>query len=33
VDRGYTVRIAKEFGVSRDSIYRHARALNLYPKR
>lgn len=30
---GYTVQIAREFGVSRDSIYRHARALNLFAKR
>lgn len=33
VDWGYPVQIAKAFGVSRDSIYRHARALNLYLKR
>lgn len=30
---GYTGQIAKDFDVSRDSIYRHARAVNLYAKR
>jgi hypothetical protein len=30
---GNTSRIAKTYGVSRDALYRHARALDLFPKR
>ena len=30
---GYTNHIAKDYGVSRDSIYRHAHALGLFSKR
>jgi hypothetical protein len=32
-DWGNTSRIAKEYGLSRDSIYRHARALGLFAVR
>lgn len=30
---GYTYQIARDYGVSRDSIYRHAHALKLFQKR
>lgn len=33
LDWGSTSRIAREYKVSRDSIYRHAHALGLFPKR
>jgi hypothetical protein len=33
IDWGNTKRIAKAYGVSRDSIYRHAHARGLFPKR
>ncbi len=33
LDWGSTSRIAHDYGVSRDSIYRHAHALGLFPKR
>ncbi len=33
VDWGSTAAIAKQYGLTRDSIYRHAHALNLFAKR
>jgi len=33
VDWGSTVQIAKEYGLTRDSLYRHAHALDLFAKR